>query len=143
MTSLAMSGDGCALLVNLSSGSIQLWDGIQDPIPPTHPAMKYTGQVQGRFVIRSCFGGTEEGFVVSGSEDSQVGGGGGKQCTWGFGVERVVGVALGYLGCLEFRGKGGGFGIFYFFIFDACIFWGDFILGFRSRGREGGDKKQL
>ena len=97
MTSLAMARDGGALLVNLSSGSIQLWDHIQDSIPPTQPAMKYSGQVQGRFVIRSCFGGTEEAFVVSGSEDSQVGGGvggwgGGKVGGGGGGKDEVVGV---------------------------------------------------
>ena len=97
VTSLAMARDGGALLVNLSSGSIQLWDHIQDSIPPTQPAMKYSGQVQGRFVIRSCFGGTEEAFVVSGSEDSQVGGGvggwgGGKVGGGGGGKDEVVGV---------------------------------------------------
>jgi WD40 repeat protein len=72
ITSLAMSADGSCLLVNLSSGAIHLWDNIQSPKPPTAPAFEYKGQQQGKFVIRSCFGGSGQAFIVSGSEDSQV-----------------------------------------------------------------------
>eukprot|EP00271_Cylindrocystis_brebissonii_P002200 TRINITY_DN125_c0_g1_i1.p1 TRINITY_DN125_c0_g1~~TRINITY_DN125_c0_g1_i1.p1 ORF type:complete len:625 (-),score=84.67 TRINITY_DN125_c0_g1_i1:650-2524(-) len=73
ITSLAMSSDGRCILVNLSTGFIHLWDGIScRGAPPEEPAFKYTGQVQGRFVIRSSFGGSDQAFIVSGSEDSQV-----------------------------------------------------------------------
>ncbi|KAH9981139.1 WD40 repeat-like protein [Lactifluus volemus] len=35
-------------------------------------ARKYTGQRQGQHIIRSCFGGVDGNFVVSGSEDGNV-----------------------------------------------------------------------
>ncbi|GJP34973.1 hypothetical protein CLOM_g19446 [Closterium sp. NIES-68] len=74
ITSLSMSVDGRWVLVNLSSGDIHLWS-IQDICaakPPDKPAFSYSGQVQGRFVIRSCFGGHDQRFIISGSEDAQV-----------------------------------------------------------------------
>jgi hypothetical protein len=42
---------------------IYLWD-----IQTGEIARKYSGQEQGRHVIRSCFGGTDNNFIVSGSE---------------------------------------------------------------------------
>ncbi|XP_024388495.1 WD repeat-containing protein 26 homolog isoform X2 [Physcomitrium patens] len=69
ITSLSVSKNGRYLLVNLVSQEIHLWDisAATKDLPK-----KYRGHKQGRYVIRSCFGGTDYAFIVSGSEDSQV-----------------------------------------------------------------------
>eukprot|EP00183_Erythrolobus_madagascarensis_P002470 CAMPEP_0185848838 /NCGR_PEP_ID=MMETSP1354-20130828/3564_1 /TAXON_ID=708628 /ORGANISM="Erythrolobus madagascarensis, Strain CCMP3276" /LENGTH=243 /DNA_ID=CAMNT_0028549285 /DNA_START=11 /DNA_END=742 /DNA_ORIENTATION=+ len=69
-TSLSLSADGNRLLVNISSASqpqIHAWDVHSSTL-----VNRYCGQRQIRFVIRSCFGGHEDMFVVSGSEDNNV-----------------------------------------------------------------------
>lgn len=71
ITSLSVSRDGRYLLVNLVSQEIHLWD-ITDDDSNSKP-FKYKGHRQGRYVIRSCFGGSDQAFILSGSEDSQVG----------------------------------------------------------------------
>ncbi|EFJ15990.1 hypothetical protein SELMODRAFT_268628 [Selaginella moellendorffii] len=68
ITSLSVSLDGRYLLVNLVSQEIHLWDMALNSRSPC----KYKGHRQGRYVIRSCFGGSDHAFIVSGSEDSQV-----------------------------------------------------------------------
>jgi WD40 repeat protein len=76
LTSLALSRDSKYLLVNVSSQSaafvglypvqeIHLYDVENKKL-----IQKYTGQKQSRFVIRSCFGGANQNFILSGSEDS-------------------------------------------------------------------------
>jgi hypothetical protein len=42
---------------------IHLWD-----LDAQRIVRRYTGQRQGKHIIRSCFGGVEENFIVSGSE---------------------------------------------------------------------------
>ena len=78
ITSLTISSDCKYLLVNLSSQvkfnfeyeiiltmakEIHLWD-INEKAMIT----KYASHKQGKYVIRSCFGGVLQNFVISGSE---------------------------------------------------------------------------
>lgn len=70
VTSFCLSSDGKFLLVNLVCEEIHLWC-IGDGGTPSL-IMRYKGHRRARYVIRSCFGGTEQGFVASGSEDSLV-----------------------------------------------------------------------
>ena len=68
ITSFSLSKDNRFLLVNLLNQEIHLWN-IQGDV---RLVAKYKGHKRTRFVIRSCFGGTEQAFIASGSEDSQV-----------------------------------------------------------------------
>ena len=67
ITSLSLSRDSRFLLVNVASQETHAWDLHEKQL-----VHKYRGQKQGRFVIRSSYGGSDEAFVASGSEDSQV-----------------------------------------------------------------------
>lgn len=68
ITSFSLSKDNKHLLVNLLNQEIHLWN-IQGDVKLV---AKYTGHKRSRFIIRSCFGGIEQAFIASGSEDSQV-----------------------------------------------------------------------
>jgi len=66
-TSMELSTDNRYLLVNISSHELHLWDLQERKL-----IQKYKGQKQSRYVLRSCFGGVNEAFIASGSEDSQM-----------------------------------------------------------------------
>ncbi|KAI9177465.1 hypothetical protein LWI28_015534 [Acer negundo] len=68
ITSFSLSRDNRFLLVNLLNQEIHLWN-IEGDIKLV---AQYKGHKRTRFVIRSCFGGLEQTFIASGSEDSQV-----------------------------------------------------------------------
>lgn len=67
ITSLSVSSTGDDILISLSSSEAHVWNTRTRQM--TH---KYHGHRQGRYAIRSCFGGVGEGFVVSGSEDNAI-----------------------------------------------------------------------
>ncbi|XP_059660199.1 WD repeat-containing protein WDS homolog isoform X2 [Cornus florida] len=68
ITSLSVSGDSKVFIVNLNSQEIHMWDVAGKWEKP----LKYEGHKQHKYVIRSCFGGLNSSFIVSGSENSQV-----------------------------------------------------------------------
>ncbi|KAL4432403.1 hypothetical protein ABPG77_001702 [Micractinium sp. CCAP 211/92] len=77
LISMSLSQDGRYLLVNLTSNSMHLWDCGPDPSElrmPAMPAAVYRGpgEKQSRFVVRSCLGGLNERFVLTGSEECRV-----------------------------------------------------------------------
>ena len=84
LTSVKISDDSQFALINHAPNVspeflTSLWDIIDDIGPIVKEILlwdlttgtvdrKYTGQQQGRHIIRSCFGGVNNNFIVSGSE---------------------------------------------------------------------------
>lgn len=65
VTSCALSSDCRQLLVSTASDEVELWD-LRSTAADAEPIMRFVGQKQSRFVIRSAFGGHAERFVISG-----------------------------------------------------------------------------
>lgn len=66
-TSVSICQDSEHLLVNKRDGEAQLID-----LATQEPLKKFVGHTGGDWVIRSAFGGANESFVISGSEDGNI-----------------------------------------------------------------------
>jgi len=67
LTSITVSQDSRHMLVSMNPDSIELME-----IDSAELIQKFEGHSQKQFIIRSAFGGADENFVVSGSEDSRI-----------------------------------------------------------------------
>ncbi|XP_026140527.1 WD repeat-containing protein 26-like isoform X1 [Carassius auratus] len=65
--SFTVSKSGRLALLNVATQGVHLWD-LQDRVL----VRKYQGVTQGFYTIHSCFGGYNEDFIASGSEDHKV-----------------------------------------------------------------------
>lgn len=90
ITSFSLSNDSKLLLVNLLNQEIHLWTIDGD----IKLLAKYKGHKRSRFVIRSCFGGLDQSFIASGSEDSQV-------YIWHRGSGQLVDILPGHSGAVN------------------------------------------
>ncbi|OVA02263.1 WD40 repeat [Macleaya cordata] len=68
ITSLSVSKDSEFFIINLNSQEIHMHDIAGNWKKP----LRYMGHKQGKYVIRSCFGGSNCMFIASGSEDSKI-----------------------------------------------------------------------
>ncbi|KAG9043771.1 hypothetical protein FS837_009137 [Tulasnella sp. UAMH 9824] len=67
ITSLSISSDSRYALINHSPDDLLLYDLVKH-----RTVRKFTGQQQQNDVIRSCFGGVDEDFILSGSEGTSI-----------------------------------------------------------------------
>lgn len=67
-TSISISQDSRLLLVSHKDGVVQLYDLISRG----SPVQRYTGCTGGDYIVRNGFGGANESFVISGSEDGKL-----------------------------------------------------------------------
>jgi len=63
LTSICFSSDGRELLLNMNEGRVFIVNAVTGEV-----VRWFEGVQQRQFVVRSCFGGAGEAFVVSGSE---------------------------------------------------------------------------
>jgi WD40 repeat protein len=63
LTSVHISRDSRYALINTAAQEIEMWD-----LQKFCVVRRFSGHQQDHFVIRSCFGGAKENFVLSGSE---------------------------------------------------------------------------
>uniref|UniRef100_S4RAG9 WD repeat-containing protein 26 n=1 Tax=Petromyzon marinus TaxID=7757 RepID=S4RAG9_PETMA len=63
----SVSKDDRLALINVATQGVHLWDLHERAL-----VRKYQGITQGLYTIHSCFGGPNEDFVASGSEDHKV-----------------------------------------------------------------------
>lgn len=68
VTSVCVSRDGKEALVGLLNGELHLWSIANEMVP----LRKFSGHTNGHYILRSCFGGVDEDFIVCGSEDGQI-----------------------------------------------------------------------
>ncbi|OLL24911.1 putative WD repeat-containing protein, partial [Neolecta irregularis DAH-3] len=66
-TCVTFAEDSQHVLINTSAKEVQMWY-----IPEPRLVRKFVGQDQGKYVIRSCFGGPNQNLILSGSEDAHV-----------------------------------------------------------------------
>ncbi|TMW85414.1 hypothetical protein EJD97_023199 [Solanum chilense] len=90
ITSFVLSMDSKYVLVSLSNQEIHLWN-IEGTVKLV---AKYKGHKRSRFVVRSCFGGLDQAFIASGSEDSQV-------YIWHRGSGELVATLAGHSGAVN------------------------------------------
>lgn len=89
VTSLAVSSDDKYVLVSTISQELHLWDLERRTL-----VHKFVGYKQEHYVIRSCFGGPNEMYIASGSEDAQI-------YIWHRRVESPVKVLEGHAGVVN------------------------------------------
>ncbi|KAF3661475.1 putative reticulon-like protein B8-like [Capsicum annuum] len=90
ITSFALSADNKHILVSLRNKEIHLWsiEGNAKLLAV------YQGHKLERFVVRSCFGGLNQAFIASGSEDSQV-------YIWHRSTQQILGKLAGHSGTVN------------------------------------------
>lgn len=67
LTCIDLSPDGSQLLLSMNNSQLRLVDSVTGNF-----LQHYQGMKQTQYVVRASFGGADQGFVISGSEDSHI-----------------------------------------------------------------------